>query len=80
MVVFGKKWLYSGKVVVLWQTGCLVVKVVVFGQKRLYSVKVVVFGQIDCIRARMVVLSQSGSFRAKWLSSGKEVVFVKKLL
>ena len=39
VVVFGQKWLYSGK------SGCNMAKAVVFGQKWLYSGKVVVFGQ-----------------------------------
>ena len=48
MVVFGQKWLYSGKsgcvrvkVVVVGQSGCIRPEVLVFGQKRLYSVNVV---------------------------------------
>ena len=57
MVVFWRKWLYSGKVVVDGQSGCIRgrwmylrksgsnrKKVVVVGQKWLYSGKVVVFG------------------------------------
>ena len=67
MVVFGQKWLYSGK------SGCTLAKVVVFGQSDcipanwLFSVKVVVFG-------KMIVFWQ------KWLYSGKEVVFGQKWL
>ena len=62
MVVFGQKWLYSGrsgcipaiwfysgKVVVFGQNGCIWARVVVIGQQLLY-IKVVVFGQIGCIR------------------------------
>ena len=45
MVVIGQKRLNSGKLVVFWQSGCILAKVVVFGQKRLFSGKVVVFGQ-----------------------------------
>ena len=45
MVVFGQKWLYSAKVVVLGQSGCILQKEVKFGVKWLYSCKVVVFGQ-----------------------------------
>ena len=41
-VVFGQKWLYSGK------SGCIPAKVVVIGQKWLYSGKEVVFGQSGC--------------------------------
>ena len=37
MVVFGQKRLYSGKVVVFGQGGCIWAKVVVIGQKWLYS-------------------------------------------
>ena len=42
MVEFGRKWLYSGKVVVIGETGCMRAKLVVFGQKWYYSGKVVV--------------------------------------
>ena len=45
MVVFGQKWLYSAKVVVVEQSGCNRAKVVVFGKKMLFLGKVVVFGQ-----------------------------------
>ena len=38
MVVFGQKWLYSGK------SGCILAKVVVFGQSGCVQAKVVVFG------------------------------------
>ena len=38
------KCLYSGKVVVIGQSGCIRAKVVVFGQKWLYS------GKSGCIR------------------------------
>ena len=41
--------LYSGKVVLFGQSGCIRAKVVVCGQKWLYSVKVVIFGQCSCI-------------------------------
>ena len=67
MIVFGQKWLYSGK------SGCLRRKVVGFWksgsnrEKWLYSAKVVVFGQ-------------SGCNWAKCLHSGKVVLFGQKLL
>ena len=40
MVVFGQKWLYSGK------SGCIRLKVVLFRHKWLYSSKVVVFWKV----------------------------------
>ena len=43
--MFGQKWLYSCKVVVLEQNGCIRGKMHVFGQKWFYSGKSVVFGQ-----------------------------------
>ena len=46
-MVFGQKWLYSGKVVVFGISACIRAKVVVFGQKWLYS------GKSDCIRAKL---------------------------
>ena len=33
MVVFGQKWLYSGKAIVFGQIGCIWAKKVEFGQK-----------------------------------------------
>ena len=33
LVVFGKKWMYSGIVVVFRQSGCFRAKLVVFGKK-----------------------------------------------
>ena len=63
--MFGQKWLYSGKVVVFGQSGCLWAKwfysgyLVVFGQKWLYSGKVVVF------MTKVVSLRQYGCFGAK---------------
>ena len=59
VVVFGQKWLYSGKVVVFRKSCCIRVKVVVFGQKWFY------FGKSGCIRARKVVFGQSGCIREK---------------
>ena len=52
-VVFGQKWLYSGKVVV-------------FGQKWLYSDKVVVVGQ-KLYSCKVVVLGQKGLYSEKLL-------------
>ena len=73
MVVFGQnccilvKWLYSSKVDVIGQNGCVRAIVVVFRQKWLYSGKVVVFGQKrlysarrGCIPAKVDVFGQSG--------------------
>ena len=45
VVVIGKKWLYSGKVVAIGQTGCIREKMVVFGQRYFSSGKVVDLGQ-----------------------------------
>ena len=87
MVEFRQKWLYSricgfirtkllysGKVVLSQQNGCVQAKVVVFMQKWFYSRKVVVFGQSDCIRSNVVV------FEKKWMYSGKVAVFGQKWL
>ena len=64
-VVFGRKWLYSGKVVVFGQGCCIRARL-------LYSGKVVVSGKGGCIRSKVVVFGQ------KWLYSGKVVVFGQK--
>ena len=53
MVVFGQKWLYSGK------SGCICAKVVVFGQKFLYS------GKSGCIRAKWSYSDKLVRFRVK---------------
>ena len=45
MVVFGKKWLYSGKVVLIGQSCCNWATMVVFGQRYFSSGKVVNLGQ-----------------------------------
>ena len=71
MVVFWQKWLYSGKVVVVGQIGCIREKVVVFGQKCLNSCKIVLFGQSGCIRAKVVLIGQCRCIQEKWLYSGK---------
>ena len=51
MVVFVKKWLYSGKMVVFGQKSCIRAKVVVFQN-------VVILGKSGCIRAKVVVFGQ----------------------
>ena len=48
VVVFGQKWLYSGK------SGCIGAKVVVFGPNGCIRSKVVLFGQL--VVFKMVVL------------------------
>ena len=64
MVVFGKKWFESGKVVFFGQNCLFSGKVALIGQKWLYSGNVSLFGQIGgfwyyskicCIRSKMVV-------------------------
>ena len=77
-------WLYSCKVVVFGQTGCicrmsfLSGKLVVFGQNWLYlgksgciRAKVVVFRQGGFILAKVVIFLQSGCIQSKWLYLGK---------
>ena len=63
-VVFGLKWLYSGKAVVIeincffsGKSGCI-------RENGLYSVKWLNSGS-GCIRAKMVVFGKSGFTRAK---------------
>ena len=57
MVVFGQKWLYSGKVDV-------------FNKSGFNPAKVVLFGLSGSIREILVEFLQSGCIRAKWLYSG----------
>ena len=65
MVIFGQKWLHSGK------KGCIRAKwfyfgkVVVFGQKWFYS------GKSCSIRAKVVVFPQSGSNWANVVEFGQ---------
>ena len=81
VVLFGQKWLYSGKsgydqpkVVVFKQSGCIQAVVVAFGQggfireNWLYSCKMVLFGQ------NWLFTGKSGCIRAK------EVVVVNFIL
>ena len=54
MVLLGQKWLYSGKVVLFGQSGCIRAKEVALVQKWFKSGKVVVFGQ------KLLYLGKSG--------------------
>ena len=70
MVVFGLKWLSSGKVVVLGQNGCIRAKVV--------------FRKSGCIRAKVVLIRQkwlhsgkSDCSRAKWFFYGQKLYLCK---
>ena len=66
VVVFGQKWLYSGK------RGCIRETVAIFGFSGCIRAKVVVLSQRSIIRAKVVV------FGNNWLYSGKVIVFGKK--
>ena len=75
------KWLYSGKVVVFGQrflysgkSGCIRAKVVVVGQNWLYSEK------ICCIRDKIFVFLQKGSIWAKPVVFGQKLWYLGKLL
>ena len=90
MVVFGRKWLYSGRVDVVGQKW-------LYSTKWLYSGKQIVLGQSGCIREKVVIFGQKwlypgenvfiranclysgkiGFIRGKRFSFGKVVVFVK---
>ena len=79
-VVFGKKWLHSGKVDVFVESSCIPVKVDLFGKK-------VVFGQRGCFRAKVDVFGiklsysdKNGRIRAKWLYSGKSCCILAKVV
>ena len=69
VVEFGQMWLYSCKVVVFGKIESIRTKLVVFGQKLFYT------GRSGSIRAKVAVFGQGSCIRAKWLSSGKVVVF-----
>ena len=78
MVVFGKKWLYSGKsgcirvggcnrakVVVFLQRGCIRAKVVVIGQKWLYSGKCFVQAKVVKLRQKFLCSGKNACIRTK---------------
>ena len=67
LIVFGIKWLYSGKRGCIRQSVCFGEKVAVFGKRWLFSSKVVVFGQ------KWLYSGKSGCIRAKLFYSGKIV-------
>ena len=56
MVVFGKKWLYSGKVVLFRQNWLKSGKRDFIRAKLFVFVKVIVLGQNGCMRLKVVVL------------------------
>ena len=90
MVVFGQKWLYSGKIGSIPETCSIWEKVVVFGQIGCVLANVVVFGQIGCIFANCCIgkgncfWAKMVVFWQKWFYPGKKgcirakvVVFMK---
>ena len=71
------KWLYSGKVVVFGQSGCIWAKVDVFEQISCISAKLVVFGQNDWIWAKWFYLEKVVVFGQWGFIWSKVVVFVQ---
>ena len=76
MIVFGQKWFYSEKVVVLEQSGCIRSKVIPFGksccipeENGCYRAKCFYSGKSCCVQVIEVIFGQM------WLYSCKEVVF-----
>ena len=67
MVKFGQRWLYSGKVDVFGQSGCIRIKTCCSRAKWLYSDKT------GCIREKALVFGKKWLYSAKWLYSGKLV-------
>ena len=63
MVVFAQKWLYSSKVVVFGQNGCIRAKEFVFGEKWLYLGEVVVVGQKWLNSSNLLHSDKSGRIR-----------------
>ena len=60
MVLFGIKGLYSGKVVVFQEGGCIRAQVVVFGQSDCSWEK-------SCIHAKLLYWGKKEFIREKWL-------------
>ena len=61
MVVIEQKLLYSGKLFVIGQFGCIRTEWFFFAKKLLYSSKMVVSGQ------KLLFSGKSGCIKAKWL-------------
>ena len=59
------RWLFSGKVVLFEQSGCIRAKVVVFGQGGCIRAKWLYLDKDVCIRLKLVLFGQ------KWLYSGR---------
>ena len=78
MVVFGQKWLYSIKVVVFGQSGCILSKMVVFGKQWFYSGKWLYSGTGGCILANLLHSGKSCCNREKGLCLGKVDVLGQK--
>ena len=90
VVIFGQKWLYSGKRessgksgcdLYSGKSGCIRAKMVLFGQKWFISGKFL-FGQSGFIREKVVVFGQSGSIWAKVMYLGEsrvKIVVFKRL-
>ena len=80
MVVFGQKWFYSGKVVVIGQSCCNWATMVVFGQRYFSSGKVVNLGQKEMYSVKVAVFGQKWLYIEVWLYSGKVLEFLQNLL
>ena len=70
MVLFGKKWFYTNKVVVIRQkvlysakSGCIGAILVVFGQGGFFRAKWLYSGKSCCIREKVVIFGKSGYIR-----------------
>ena len=70
MVVFGQKWLYSGKSGFIWAKLLSLDESCCIRAKWLYSGNIVVFKQSGCIRAKWFYSCNSGCNRAKELVFG----------
>ena len=76
MIVFGQKFLYSGK------SGCIRAKLLYWGKSGCIPENVVLFDQGGCIWAKVLVFGLKWLYREcvvelrkKWFSSGKESLF-----
>ena len=64
MVVFKKKWLFSGKLVVFGQSGCIREK------SARFLAKVVVLGMYGCMQKRWLYMGKSCCIRLKVIVVG----------
>ena len=73
MVVFGRKWLYSGKI------SCIRAKLLYSGRRGCIWIKVVILLQSGFIRAKWMYSGKSSCIRAKEVVFGQNLLYLGKV-